>query len=168
MNKLTNEETAKVFAMYLGCEIKCKGMNLTLTGVNKSTNTYKERVYSYDLERSIVDCKLTLKPLSSISDEDAAEVAKILDIYLPEKTFVKKHSSGYTYLYYDFEGREQRCILFFDNNIRLVEVHDDFLRDTFIFQYLISKGYAVPLFFGINHWANGKTAIELGIAIENK
>ncbi len=33
------------------------------------------------------------------------------------------------------------------------------------FQQLIIWGYAVPLFFGIDHWANSKTAIELGIAI---
>jgi hypothetical protein len=32
--------------------------------------------------------------------------------------------------------------------------------------YLISKLYAVPLWFGVNHWANGKTAFELGIAAE--
>jgi hypothetical protein len=35
-----------------------------------------------------------------------------------------------------------------------------------LFQYLISKGYAVPLWFGIDYWANGKTAIELNIAIQ--
>lgn len=36
----------------------------------------------------------------------------------------------------------------------------------YAYQYLIFKGYAVPLWFGVNHWANGKTAIELGIAID--
>ncbi|MES2428268.1 MAG: hypothetical protein V4560_14910 [Bacteroidota bacterium] len=43
-----------------------------------------------------------------------------------------------------------------------------FTNNAKVLQYLISKGYAVPLWFGIDHWANGKTAIELGIAIENK
>jgi hypothetical protein len=35
------------------------------------------------------------------------------------------------------------------------------------FQYLISKRYAVPIWFGALHWANGRTAFELGIAIES-
>lgn len=34
------------------------------------------------------------------------------------------------------------------------------------YQQLLKWGYSVPLWFGLDHWANGKTAIELGIAIE--
>ena len=33
-------------------------------------------------------------------------------------------------------------------------------------QYLISEGYAVPLYIDINHPGNGQTAIDLGIAVE--
>jgi hypothetical protein len=36
------------------------------------------------------------------------------------------------------------------------------------FNQLILYGYAVPLWFGIGHWANGLTAIELGIAIDKQ
>ena len=43
----------------------------------------------------------------------------------------------------------------------------DLTRCSFVHQYLISKGYDVPLFFTPDHWANCKTAIELNIAIEN-
>lgn len=33
-------------------------------------------------------------------------------------------------------------------------------------QHLLKSQVAQPLWFGIDHWANGKTAIELGIAVE--
>jgi hypothetical protein len=36
----------------------------------------------------------------------------------------------------------------------------------FIYQYLIQQGYAVPLFYGVGHPMNGKTAIELGLALD--
>lgn len=84
--------------------------------------------------------KLLLKPLSAITDEDAIEVAK-LDLNIPTAETGK---------------------FIVDRINRLGG------GDNYTIQYLISKGYAVPLFFGVNHWANGKTAIELGIALTNK
>jgi hypothetical protein len=34
------------------------------------------------------------------------------------------------------------------------------------FIYLMNKGYNMPLYFTPKHWANAKTPIELGIAID--
>lgn len=44
------------------------------------------------------------------------------------------------------------------------EFNDYGLRIFSAYQYLISKGYAAPLFFEPNHFANYKTAIELDLA----
>lgn len=122
-NTLTNEEIARVFAMYLGQ--KCTDW------VNIVTyNAWLLHMCRFDL-------KLLLTPLELISDEDAIEVAKMC--MLPDATKFHTPEYGRTFL-------------------------DDFNWETY--QYLISKGYAVPLFFVPSHWANGKTAIELGIAIK--
>lgn len=84
---------------------------------------------------------LLLKPLSGITDEDAIEVA---------------HLMGYT----DINNKK------FLIQAGKSEAHNPIARFC-TNMFLISKGYAVPLFFSPGHWANGKTAIELGIAIDS-
>lgn len=126
-NKLTNEEIAKVFAMYLGCEVTdYSGVGITGMGIDISTgisqygvSTSGENLFDFG------KVKLLLTPLSAITDEHDKERTALFNSY---------DDSGIAY--------------------------------PFMYQYLISKGYAVPLFFGINHWANGKTAIQLQIAID--
>lgn len=151
--QLTNEEIAKVFAMYLDCE--CKE---DYSGKEKGTlvsvyrNGYCGVLHKVIWKVACNETTLLLKPLSSITDEDAMSVGlmcvgrdkpalldhagkKYIDrLYFPEKTL----------------GRNVENPMLFVN----------------INQYLISRSYAVPLFFAPNHWANGKTAIELGIAID--
>ena len=88
-----------------------------------------------------------LTPLASITDEHAVEVAKL--------SFKVRYCENNTPILH-FVGRE---VLGSDyKNVLKWEIRE----------YLISKGYAVPLWFGLNHWANGKTAIELEIAIEKQ
>jgi len=38
----------------------------------------------------------------------------------------------------------------------------------FLTQHYYNEGIAIPLYFGPGHWANGKTAIELGIAVPSR
>ena len=81
--------------------------------------------------------KLKLCPLSKISDEDAIEVANL-------------------------EALNTR-------DLDLIKMAIDY-RSVFNYKshhFLVSKGYAVPLYFSPGHWANAKTAIELGIAIDS-
>lgn len=149
--QLTKEETAKVFALYLCCECSCVYDPPRRTLFLKSvSNDSLWCVLDLSANAGGYNCrfdqvKLLLTPLSAISDEDAIEVAKMWGSLLKD----------------EFKPDYVR---------RVVKLHSvqigKWLESWNMFQYFISKGYAVPLFFGINHPANGKTAIELGIAID--
>jgi hypothetical protein len=143
--KLTNEEYQTVFALYyhaecITTEFPQKGKVKHIGSIPTDANYYK----------------LLLTPLEKISDEHAVEVADFVftkSVKENERLRIGKNFIDYTYLdrglsHYDSEELNE-----FDTN-----------HNRMIFQYLISKGYAVPLWFGIDHWANGKTAIQLGIA----
>lgn len=64
--ELTNEQIARVFAMYLGCYF-----------IDEGWKESRKCLYPHEMPHS---CKLLLKPLSAITDEDAIEVAKIMDM----------------------------------------------------------------------------------------
>lgn len=176
--KLTNLEIARVFAMYLGCQMTYEDgmddsiekeestlMGITTTGVVNDENADESGEGFYSVE----ECKLHLTPLPKISDEHAIEVAKIhnrkywvgpgasqfeIDAITPEMirdNLVK-------------EGR--KLVQHYEAGHRWYEGGS--LEWLYSFQQLIMWGYAVPLYFGLNHWANGKTAIELNIAKEKQ
>lgn len=107
--ELTNEQKAKVFAMYWGCPYIVAGVPkpLMVTG------------YSVEFQSREHDCKLILRTIEQMTSEEK-------EIY----------------------GQ-----LFSDFNATLLE------------QFLVSIGIAVRLFIAPNHPDNGKTAIELGLAI---
>lgn len=136
MNKLTNKEIAKVFALYFDAEVSTEGWDHALV----MANWYTQRTHGRDRAEYFNTKKLFLTPLDQISDEDAIEVAKIMNSENNSSAAgLAKYVRSWIYKY-----RE----------------------NDMVFQYLISEGYAVPLWFGIDHWANGQTAIELGIAIK--
>lgn len=159
--QLSNEEIAKVFAMYLGCIIQHEDDQYAeLIGVvNVDAHFIHEKTGSYGYKDVRFTGKLLLKSLSEISDEDTIEAFKLqypafVDcetiivnefdiIYLiPKRTLPTGKEKYYDRIMFNVFGLHFSAM-----------------------QFLISKGYAVPLFFAPNHWANGKTAIELGIAI---
>lgn len=95
--KLTNEEIAKVFALYLGCKMEYTSVfdpNLKLRGNLLGVCSYTTELLltddSSDLNNQSVigHAKLLLTPLSNISDEHAIEVAKIL--------YPDHHNNNYT------------------------------------------------------------------------
>lgn len=141
-NKLTNDEINKVFHLYWG----------TTKAQIKDTQPwiYDDTKYCVEL-----GAKLLLKNIASISDEDAVEVAKFC--FTGVVNYFQLAQIGRDYIDYIFleKGLTSRR----SEDIGQFDVKQ-------IYQYLISKGYDVPLYFSPNHWANGKTAIELGLAIE--
>lgn len=160
--QLTNQEIAKVFAMYLGCDVKVNAAHFTAN--NNSKNIKGKTILSPSI---IADChertfqysdfKLLLTPLSKIADEDAVHVAKMIgasyrndnddvnwNAYFTKKSFVN-------YLISNLKNDED---MYYAKGI------------IYVYQYLISRSYDVQLWLGIDHPANGKTAIELGIAID--
>ena len=152
MNKLTNEEIAKVFLMYYNAEIinpRFKGTPLQYK--NSMSRWFEASKYEQTKEEFWAERKLVLTPLFAITDEHAIEVTKCCGFNNISWSDKRKRSIGKEIVY-----------AISDNVSISYEVYA--FEITYVFQYLIQQGYAVPLFFGISHWANGKTAIELGIA----
>lgn len=140
--ELTNEQIARVFAMYLNGTAK-KDMK-PIRMIDPRGNKVLVTLYALSSDRAYLrDAKLLLKPLSAISDEDAIEVAKI-------KGFTTYVSDGLYFINH----------LFKNNKWNGLSTH-------YVIQFLIQQGYAVPCFIAPNHPLNGRTAIELGIAVDS-
>jgi hypothetical protein len=141
-NNLTKEQVSRVFAMYLGCEVweditkhTCElvGVDATITLLASPDGL---------AERSFSRVKLSLTPLTAITDEHAIDVAKIFDGN------------------YSHPNQIARGKYLVEQNIGVLPYA--------VFQYLILKGYAVPLYMGVDHPDNGKDAIQLRLAIERQ
>lgn len=145
--ELTSAEKSKVFGMYLPCTVLCgKQIGWTLSQKKYPADM---RFYAEHYHRNL---KLLLTPLSQITDEHASEIVKVLRIQEDEAGF-------------DTNGAAiKNCLI--QDGFYALDLFAFYSGVSDVFQYLLSKGYAVPLWLGIGHWANGKTAIELGIAID--
>lgn len=165
--KLTNEEIARVFAMYLGQKaiLSIDDIPDFLTSVDIYNMTVD---FTSDFNQSVEEIKVLLTPLSKITDEHAIEV---VDILFPTNTLTaingKAQYVGKTTVLFHLCN-----VGFSDENEHNTSSSREIILEIQPFyvinarEYLIQKGYDLPTFFGINHWANGKTAIELGIAID--
>ncbi len=154
---ITNEEKAKIFALYLGCRTKCIGghFNPNMNSKNGNGKLIMSAAIIADCEEltfQFGDFQLLLKGLQDITDEDAAELS---EAFFPDGNI-------YDYLHGAPTGR---AIVASIKNNRQTNTFYPHARIYDGFSFLISKGYAVPLFFGVGHPANGKTAVELGLAI---
>lgn len=184
--KLTNEEKAKVLSMYTDCQTK-GGDIIQYCG---NTPDFKNPVVYYPKEATMLWCEwhqivARTIPLAKISCEDAIEVAKIAcgtqyidieDVMFCNQPTVKEHHTIYQIKFKAFEvikhiDDKPKEFMIYVNSWGTINMYvDGHLSnnryDCFIWQYLISKGYAVPIYFSPNHEANGKDAIQLGIAID--
>jgi hypothetical protein len=83
--QLTNEQIARVFAMYHGHEFErvyfyaSDGSFHSREITRVTWKTIEQGTKPPSINIGKVDCKLLLTPLSAISDEDAIEVAKMMD-----------------------------------------------------------------------------------------
>lgn len=154
--ELTTQEIARVCTMYIGAEVqheegdysKLVGVVLdSLCCIHIETGSYGEvNVYRFG--------KLLLTPLSEITDGHLEQLCKILGC-TPHLTY-QLMTDLFTVLVNDEMPIEETGITL--NMLSIFYLH----------QFLISRGYDVPLWFGIDHPANGLTAIELGIAIPHQ
>lgn len=166
--KLTNEEIARVFAGYIGSEATYnnkinnhQGKILGVDAVGNVILSHKSVLVPYKV-CDIGYSSMLLTPLSSITDEHAIEVAKMRGI---EKPKIKRtinlikiigHNATLSISYLEMEIHLMANTYNCTNTMDVVNIRE----------YLKSKGYDVPMWFGIDHHANGKTAIELGVAID--
>ncbi len=158
MKGITNETKSRIFAQYLGINFStsidgCNGPYklFSVSNENDSVRLNREPYHPFLKEGySVNDCTLLIKPISKISDEDAIEVGKIelgADVLLirKEKTHLNDNciivfgegtgevniGESWEKSYYD------NCQDKYDGH----EIHDLNIR---VYQYLQSKGYALP------------------------
>lgn len=151
--ELTNEQRARIFAMYWGAKIQ-RRLFYASDGSLHSTNYFTvdaERLTCinkhppYNNISKAID-ELMLTPLHAISDEHKLSLLKI---------------HGYT----EVDSWElNKSLNQFDHVFRVSFNKKDMPAN--IYQQLILWCYAVPLFIESGHPDNGCNAIELGIAID--
>jgi hypothetical protein len=157
--QLTNSQIAHVFAMYYGCDF-WKATPARPSGNNSKMDSFwlydifEDNRYSNDFEL----CKLLLTPLSAITDEDAIEVAKMIHPTID--------ADDLGYFIAQLKIRPDEFIYALCNPSHEIDTDHSPFGYFSAYQYLIQKSYAVPLFIEPNHPANGKTAIELGLALD--
>lgn len=170
--KLSTEQLANIFAERIGKNVMItyndpdlKNLNgeVEIDSVSKecvSFANHADYYFSKDAENEI-EIKLILTPLKKISDEDCKVLVQLKSsLYLYPEIFDMSGSRGKTFGFnfefqYASSARRRRNYQYW-NNMELPQI-----------QYLKRRGYDLPEFFEINHPGNGKTLIELGIAIDN-
>lgn len=185
MEKITNDIIAKVISSYLGVKIDLSNtewyklemmergrfIEATLSGINSNENSvgaciqHNIKTQNNGLQwLSFSAFKLILKPLSSITDEDAIEVGKILfgkeysvgevdrrNDYEVSVKVLKPDTTINQNVYIGFKGGLSNC-----NGWGLQNMLQ-------AYQYLQSKGYDLP-----QHLLGGKTLQEAELAIYEK
>jgi hypothetical protein len=169
--KISNETIAKVFAPYLFQNLEC---------VIKTGDHWQQRSYLYEVNSSEVivsgksfpfsrpvrfnECKLILKPLSAISDEDAIEVAKLLNDKCKHFSLVRENPLTRVYVKRTESDNDGAIVEFNRNHFwyeydgNTIPVHSDV--HLHCYQFLQSRGYDLPM------WQlGGKTLHEAGLAI---
>ncbi len=143
--EIPKEIKEKVFAQYLGQRWRFQGdkrdhVKLYLTDINDILNNpeFNDR-----------DIELVLKPISSITDEDALECMRILKQY------------GHPWVRYNIQGIV-KCVkewLVFKWDIAFKYNPSPRILNMFVYEYLKSKGYDLP-----HYLLDGKTLREAGLA----
>lgn len=162
---LTNEQIQRIFLMYVRqpCRFGFEGREKKGQIIG---NTEPFGIQVFDPGTPLVPyknvrpdlIKLLLIPLSAISDEDAIQVAKLTyAMPYPAHTEFEVYENYFGHKVVSWgKGHWQKYAIDLKNNI----------LNAFQNQFLIQRGYAVPLFIDVDHPDNGKTAIQLGIAID--
>ena len=135
--KNTLDNKAKFFAQYWGVKTDNSGAYSHIDGMVLQA-----------IQFGIGDCAIELRPLSSITDEEAIEVAKIFHRYsnsieynidYKTNTFREKFAQLYW-----MEDNERRVVINFcyDGTFHAVQANNEtFLK---AFQYIQFKGFALP------------------------
>lgn len=128
------EIKAKIFAQYLFQNMECE----VKTGEHWQQRSFLDEIkngqiivtgksFPYSRAISFNECRMLVKPLSAITDEDAIEVAKMCHSFSHKDDHVLKH-----------EGHDLiKNYLYRQSNIHGIDWYK-------IFQYLQSRRYALP------------------------
>jgi acyl-CoA-binding protein len=164
---LNREQIARVFTMYIGCS--CHDVYNDRVGEFSglyvvNNEYYVQHKIGWTLRQD--EIKLLLAPLSSITDEDAIEVVRLCG--MPKNAEVLKVIKTPEHVEVEYRWKNKPAELNTKDGYSYSAIASGLRGDNKweVREYLIQKGYAVPLFIEPNHPDNGKTAIELGLAID--
>lgn len=144
--ELTTEQKARVFAQYIGQPVQLisSGEKENVIGFWNTNELMLSGGFT-----PIADVRIILKSLSAITDEDAIEVAKLWAIWADCADDLR-----------GFVIDRVKWVMFSGN-----KPQGD--MPWIVREYLIQKGYALPLFIAPDHPCNGMDAIQLGLAIDS-
>lgn len=111
--------------------------------------------------------KLNLRPLHSIMVEEMYALSKILIRGLTKSINSSFTQSNYNTRYNCF-GLTYTVLSHIDGSIKVLtdlKPHDGEVNYGLGYQYLYERNFDMPMYFGEDHWANGKTPYDLGYAI---
>lgn len=173
-NKLTHEEIARVFAMYYGCRCVICLEKGSFSGDLKVSSEVLLNLSMKEGHTDKVNWRLSLRLLSSLTDEEILELCKFVEPeefgdYRYKSWKIERKKDNLThYACVTMEGNSfEYKIDLIDGDINLYNGGDQQMCvKTHYKQWYFQNGFAVPLFFGLGHWADGKNAIELNIAID--
>jgi hypothetical protein len=162
---LTTDQICRVFGMHFGN--KCV-IELEKDGYSQPLKVDPSILQNISLPEGHIDkttFKLLLTPLDKLSLEDAIAIFKIegtsLDKMVRVQNFVQdKDKFRIVYWFIDEEKMKSKKEWQWEVGLRFKDLCGLSIA------YLMSKGYAIPLFFEPGHPLNGKTAIESGLAID--
>lgn len=166
MNNLTNEERARIFAMYMPCDIvqgdillRTDRKLVAIGGLETDKMQWGKLSNMASISNAFVnEFKLILTPLSKITDEHAIEVAKIYDAK-EEWKVPRDLVAGGRYITNAFSGDD---IYFLDLKIRFLSIDGFETVESEVMLQILDRlrelGYALPY--------KGKSLFELGVAIE--
>lgn len=129
---------------------------------------------------SLLHNKLLLTPLEKISDEDAIQCCKLFNptsFYSDKKWYVErftKEQAGIAGVRVKSKKSYHYFEILTDGTI---EIMDEETGDSpvgvnpsqiFALEFIKQQGYDVPGFYGLSHPDNGRTLIDMGIAIDKE
>jgi hypothetical protein len=162
MNKLTPEETARVFAMYWGQRIVTHLDTANPKGAPVCNALSLLTMGMFDIEKH----RLLLTPLDKVTDNHAIELMKIEYPHICngyETLRIKRNERGRVEIKFRYKAKSKNL----DDGYSYSSWAHNFSNLTLTeWQQLLLWGYAVGMYFAPGHWANNETAISLGIAID--
>lgn len=178
MNKLTDLEIVKVFSLYPECPTLIFDSNPPVPDKVEGIIYRLPQIYCEHVSWPPITVKLVLKQLKYMPNQDILFAAKTYDntgfvgttgktIQIPPKEnepIIRQIMFGPDWPFMYNVNLETGSITMFREG-RAFGASDTQLLLT---QFYLKNNYAIPLYFEPGHWANGKTAIDLGIAVPDR
>ncbi len=139
--EISNEIKSKMFAQYLGQEVRRDNYTTIQEKLTVPVLEYISDFIIWDT------CKLILRPLSAITNEDAIEVANIMASPHIAMRLEKD------------ETKIKDCKYWIENGLIATFTNNSY-KHFAAYQYLQSRGYDLPQYL-----LDGKTLFETGMAI---